>query len=51
MTRSLPSAVAPVVAQQPGAGVGPAFSDDVNTAKDSDEHPGSALERELEGKF
>jgi hypothetical protein len=42
--------VTPSVAQQPGAGVGPAFSDDVNTGKDSDEHPGSALERELEGR-
>ena len=44
----LPSAVPPVT--QPGAGVGPAFSDDVNTGKDSEEHPGSALERELEGR-
>jgi len=43
--------VAPAVAQQPGAGVGPAFSEDVNTGKDSDEHPGSALERELQGTY
>lgn len=34
--------------EQPGAGVGPAFSDDVmNTGADLDEHPGSALERQL----
>lgn len=40
----------PAASEAPGAGVGPAFSDDVNTGKDLEEHPGSALERELEGK-
>ena len=44
----LPPAPAPPA--EMGVGVGPAFSDDVNTAKDKEEHPGSALERELEGK-
>lgn len=44
-THELPPAVPPP--QQRGAGVGPAFSDDVNTGADVDEHPGSALEREL----
>lgn len=44
----LPPAPAPPA--EMGAGVGPAFSDDVNTGKDLEEHPGSALERELEGK-
>ena len=40
----------PAATEAPGAGVGPAFSDDVNTGKDLEEHPGSALERELEGR-
>jgi hypothetical protein len=38
---------APPASQQIGAGVGPAFSEAVNEASDVDEHPGSALEREL----
>ncbi len=45
-SHDLPPAVPPP--KQQGAGVGPAFSeDDVNTGADVDEHPGSALEREL----
>ncbi|GFZ46933.1 mitogen-activated protein kinase [Saitozyma sp. JCM 24511] len=38
---------APPASQEIGAGVGPAFSEAVNEASDVDEHPGSALEREL----
>jgi mitogen-activated protein kinase 7 len=50
-SQQLPPAPVPTAAEQPGAGVGPAFSTDVNTAKDSEEHPGSALDRQLEGKI
>ena len=45
ISHELPPAVPPP--QQQGAGVGPAFSNDVNTGPDVDEPPGSALEREL----
>lgn len=39
----------PHASQQPGAGVGPAYGEDsLNRAGDADEHPGSALERELQ---
>lgn len=47
----LPPAPPVPVPQQPGAGVGPAYGegeDSLNRAGDVDEHPGSALERELE---
>jgi mitogen-activated protein kinase 7 len=42
----LPKAPAPP--QQPGAGVGPAFNEVANNAVDKEEHPSSALERELQ---
>jgi len=41
---------APAVVAEPGAGVGPAFNDEVNAAQDKDEHPNSALERQLAGR-
>jgi mitogen-activated protein kinase 7 len=41
----LPPAPQPVA--QLGAGVGPAFNADTNTAADKNEHPNSALERQL----
>ncbi|ORX35564.1 mitogen-activated protein kinase 1 [Kockovaella imperatae] len=37
----------PAASQQPGAGIGPAYSDDPNVGADVDEHPSSALERQL----
>ncbi|GMK59706.1 hypothetical protein CspeluHIS016_0803120 [Cutaneotrichosporon spelunceum] len=40
---------APAPPQSNGAGVGPAFSETANTTQDKDEHPNSALERELAG--
>jgi mitogen-activated protein kinase 7 len=40
---------APAPPQSTGAGVGPAFSESANTTQDKDEHPNSALERELAG--
>ncbi|BEJ01239.1 hypothetical protein CcaverHIS631_0510960 [Cutaneotrichosporon cavernicola] len=40
---------APAAPQTDGAGVGPAFSETANMNQDRDEHPNSALERELAG--
>ncbi|KAK8864730.1 hypothetical protein IAR55_001986 [Kwoniella newhampshirensis] len=39
---------APPPPSEPGAGVGPAFSDTVNEGPEREEHPSSALERQLE---
>lgn len=44
-THELPPA--PAASQEPGAGQGPAFSETINYQADKDEHPGSALERQL----
>lgn len=41
---------APAPPQGSGAGVGPAFSETPNETEDKDEHPNSALERELGGQ-
>ncbi|AAW45506.1 hypothetical protein CNBH0400 [Cryptococcus deneoformans B-3501A] len=39
---------APPAPQHPGAGVGPAFHERANSEGDMEEHPGSALEKQLE---
>lgn len=44
-THELPPA--PPAPREPGAGQGPAFSETINYQEDKEEHPGSALERQL----
>lgn len=41
---------APEAVKEPGAGVGPAFNAQSNDGRDKEEHPNSALERQLAGQ-
>jgi mitogen-activated protein kinase 7 len=47
-SHELPPAPAPTANAQPGAGIGPAYSEELTRVEGEDEEPSSALERQLD---